>query len=97
MHEWLPGLMSVSFSLAAFGGRCRARQGGLKMALLDPGHPFFRPLWVRVAVVGLALVWSVVELVFGAPGWAMIFAAAGLYALWAFVRHRGADTPDRKD
>ena len=51
------------------------------MKLLDPDHPFFRPVWVRVAVVGLALLWAVVELVFGSPGWAMLFAAAGLYAL----------------
>ena len=47
------------------------------MKLLDPDHPFFRPVWVRVAVVGLALLWAVVELVFGSPGWAMLFAAAG--------------------
>ena len=60
------------------------------MKLLDPDHPFFRPVWLRVAVVGLALLWAVVELVFGSPGWAMLFAAAGLYALWVFVsRSRG--------
>jgi hypothetical protein len=68
------------------------------MRILDPAHPFFRPLWVRVAVVGLALGWAVVELVFGSPGWAMLFAAAGLYALWEFVRHgREPGAPDGKD
>lgn len=61
------------------------------MKLLDPDHPFFRPVWVRVAVVGLALLWAVVELVFGSPGWAMLFAAAGLYALWVFVSHSRGD------
>ncbi len=61
------------------------------MKLLDPDHPFFRPVWVRVAVVGLALLWAVVELVFGSPGWAMLFAAAGLYALWIFVSHARGD------
>lgn len=56
---------------------------------LDPSHPFFRPLWVRVAVVGLSLGWGVIELVFGSPGWAMLFAGAGLYALWVFVTDTG--------
>lgn len=65
---------------------------------LDPSHPFFRPVWVRVAVVGLSLGWAVVELVFGSPGWAMLFAAAGLYALWVFVTDKaGAPSGDSKD
>ncbi len=63
------------------------------MKLLDPSHPFFRPLWVRVAVVGVALVWGVVELVFGSPGWAILFAVAGLYALWEFTRYAGEARP----
>jgi hypothetical protein len=67
------------------------------MRLLDPSHPFFRPVWVRVAVVGVALLWAVVELVFGSPGWAILFAATGLYALWEFTRDKGdAGPPDEK-
>lgn len=65
---------------------------------LDPAHPFFRPVWVRVVVVGLALGWGVVELIFGSPGWAMLFAAVGLYALWVFVTDKGGAPPgDSKD
>lgn len=63
------------------------------MQLLDPSHPFFRPVWVRVAVVALSIGWGVVELVFGSPGWAILFAAAGLYALWVFVTYDGAAPP----
>jgi hypothetical protein len=67
------------------------------MRFLDPAHPFFRPVWVRVVVVGVALLWAVVELIFGSPGWAMLFAAAGLYALWVFVNHaRDPGAPDDK-
>lgn len=61
---------------------------------LDPAHPFFRPLWVRVAVVAFALGWAAVELYNGSPGWATLFGAAGLYALWVFVTDKGQTPPD---
>jgi len=59
------------------------------MKFLDPAHPYFRPLWVRILVVAVALLWAIAELIFGSPGWAIVFAAAGLYALWEFVRFKG--------
>lgn len=43
---------------------------------------FFRPLWRRVAVVTVCLVWASVEFLSGAPFWGMIFGGMGLYALW---------------
>lgn len=46
--------------------------------------PFFRPLWRRVATAGLPLVWAAFELLTGSVGWALIFAAAGLYAGYQF-------------
>lgn len=49
---------------------------------LDFSHPFYRPLWVRAAVVGLSLGWAAVEAWRGSPGWALIFGAAGAVALW---------------
>ncbi|GAB4389824.1 hypothetical protein [Albidovulum sp.] len=62
------------------------------MALIDPGHPFFRPLWRRVLVVGLALGWALVEAATGSPGWAVMFGAAGIYAALAlFGRPKDAD------
>ncbi len=67
------------------------------MKLIDPTHPFFRPLWVRVAVVGVAVVWAMVELIFGSPGWAILFAAAGFYALWVFVNHARRSVPPADD
>lgn len=56
------------------------------MQLLDPGHPFFKPLWRRWATCVLPVVWGAAELWFGNPGWAIIFAATGVYAGWVLFR-----------
>lgn len=56
--------------------------------LIDPNHPFFRPLWVRVLTVALPLAWAGFEASSGAYAWAVMFGAAGLYALWALFLGR---------
>lgn len=52
--------------------------------MFDLNHSFFRPLWLRVLIVAIALGWSLVELNTGSPGWAMMFGAVGIYAAWSF-------------
>ncbi|MBF9036164.1 hypothetical protein HKCCE2091_18110 [Rhodobacterales bacterium HKCCE2091] len=52
--------------------------------MLGLDHPFFRPLWIRIAVVAVCFGWAAVELSGGNPGWAMIFAAFGAVAVWNF-------------
>lgn len=52
----------------------------MKFQILDPTHPFFKPLWRRILCVVLPLAWSGVEYSNGATGWAMVFVVAGLYA-----------------
>lgn len=47
--------------------------------LVDPHHPFFRRLWVRILCVLLTLIWAVVEASSGAVFWAILFGAAGIY------------------
>ena len=47
--------------------------------LVDPQHPFFRRLWVRVLSVLLPLLWAGVEASTGAIFWAILFGAAGVY------------------
>lgn len=54
------------------------------MKLLDVQHPFFRPMWRRVAVVALCLGWALVELATGAVFWAILFGAMGLYCAHQF-------------
>lgn len=60
------------------------------MKLIDPGHPFFRPLWRRWATVIAPGLWAAVELATGSPGWAVMFAAAGGYAFWVLILGRGS-------
>lgn len=55
------------------------------MKLLDPDHPMFRRAWVRWATALVPLAWAAVELATGNPGWALMFGAAGAYALWVLV------------
>jgi hypothetical protein len=55
------------------------------MALIDPAHPFFRPLWRRVVVVVACLGWALIEIITGSPGWAMLFGGAGLYAAYVLL------------
>lgn len=64
--------------------------------MLDLEHPFFLPVWRRVAVVALCLGWAVVELVGGAVFWAILFGAAGLYAAHGFFVVWDAEAVARK-
>lgn len=50
----------------------------------DHEHPFFRPLWRRIAVVAACIGWSIFEFASGATGWGMIVAAFAAYAIWQF-------------
>ena len=51
---------------------------------LEVRSPFFRPIWRRVLVLGLTVIWTGFEFVRGAPLWGVFFAAAALYLAWAF-------------
>lgn len=50
---------------------------------LDLRSPVMRPVAVRVAATAICLGWAAVEVARGQVGWAMVFAAAGLYLVWA--------------
>lgn len=92
------------------GGRCgRApqalsriwlwRQAGIgysTLMLVDPNHPFFARLWVRILCTLAPLGWAMVEYRNGAVGWAVLFAAAGLYLFWALFLIR-RDPPEDGD
>lgn len=52
------------------------------MKLLDNTHPFFRPIWRRAAVVGLAGGWAIFEFVSGSAFWGLLFGAIAAYSIW---------------
>ncbi len=52
--------------------------------LFDFDHPFFRPAWLRIAIVVVCLGWAALEIATGAPGWAMLFGGVGVYAGYRF-------------
>lgn len=62
----------------------------------DSEHPFFRPLWRRIAIVVVCLVWAAVEFVTGAPFWGMIALGFGAYAVWQFLIAYNPPVEDNK-
>ncbi|MFV0384143.1 hypothetical protein [Paracoccus sp. (in: a-proteobacteria)] len=51
---------------------------------LDLQKPFYRPLWLRLAIVLFCLAWALFELVSGGPFWAVLFGVIGIYAAHQF-------------
>ena len=55
-----------------------------KKPLLDLQHPWFIPLWRRVAVTAVCLFWTVMEILIGGPFWLMLFGALTVYCVYSF-------------
>jgi hypothetical protein len=49
------------------------------------GNDFFRPLWLRVAIVAACAGWAILEWGNGESGWAMMAAAVTAYGIWSFI------------
>lgn len=70
---------------------------------IDPDHPFYRPLWVRLLLVGFCAVWTAVEFYQEEGFWGMIFLAMTAYAasvLLIFYKppaDKPAETTDTKE
>ena len=56
-----------------------------RRGLFDVDIPFFLPVWRRVVVVALAVLWGLFELSSGAIFWGMIFVGMGAIAVWRFA------------
>ena len=50
----------------------------------DYEHPFFRPLWRRIAVVAVCVIWAIIEFASGTPFWGVIALGFAAYAVWQF-------------
>ncbi len=71
------------------------------MKFLGLDHPFFVPLWRRIAVVVFCLGWAVVEFTVGSPFFGVIMGALGIYcAREFFIDYEppsSGEKPDSKD
>lgn len=61
--------------------------------LFDTDHPFFRPLWIRIAIVAVCVAWAGVEFLTASPTWGMIFLAIAAAAIYAFFFDFNPDGP----
>ena len=55
------------------------------LKFIDPDHPFYRPLWIRLLIVLFCAVWTVVEFRGEQPLWGMIRLAVTAYASAALL------------
>jgi hypothetical protein len=53
--------------------------------IIDAGHPFYRPLWRRIAIVAVCIGWGLVEFWFDAVIWGTLFTAVGVYCAWTLL------------
>lgn len=54
------------------------------MKVFDTDDAFFRPLWIRIAIVAVSGGWAVFEWRNGEAFWAGVFGAIAAYAVWSF-------------
>lgn len=50
------------------------------MKLIDTDHPIYRPLWVRLLLVGFCAAWTAFEYHNGQSTWGLIFLVITAYA-----------------
>ena len=67
----------------------------MAIKFFDLSHPFFRPLWIRILVTGVALSWAVFEAITGEPFWAILFGSAAGWCAWSFFMSQDDDTSER--
>lgn len=56
------------------------------MQIIDPAHPFYRPLWRRIAIVAVLGAWLAFEVFIGKNTFFMVITAALLaHAAWVLL------------
>lgn len=51
----------------------------------DQNHPFFRPLWRRIALVAFCAAWSVFEFSTGSGFWGTLAGGMAVLGAWQFL------------
>lgn len=69
----------------------------MKQSFFDVQSPIFRPVWRRVVVVALTIVWTLFEMSNGAYVWALIFGAAASYLTYQFFVVFDPKDPDENE
>ncbi|MBZ9655282.1 DUF3329 domain-containing protein [Phyllobacterium lublinensis] len=59
----------------------------------DSNHPWFRPLWRRVAVVAFCVAWAIFEFATGTPFWGVLALGFAAYGVWQFFIIYDASEP----
>ena len=52
--------------------------------MFDLSHPFFDPMWRRVALTAALLLWAMFEFYNSSIIWGMLFGALGCWCAWSF-------------
>lgn len=56
------------------------------MKIIDESHPFYKPLWRRVALVGVLAGWTAFEVFYTNDGmWMAVAGALFAYATWILL------------
>lgn len=64
--------------------------------LLDFNDPFYKPLWLRIAIVVVVAGWGVFEFMAGTPFWGVIFMGAAAFAFHGFFIAFNPRDPEEK-
>ena len=52
---------------------------------IDPDHPFYRPLWIRLLIVAFVSIWTAFEFWNGQTTWGMVFLAVAAYTACVLI------------
>jgi hypothetical protein len=55
------------------------------MLNIDTSHPIYRPLWVRLLIVGFSAGWAILELVNHEIFWATLVGGVAVYSAYVLL------------
>jgi hypothetical protein len=66
----------------------------MKIKVVDQDHPFYKPLWRRIALVAFTGAWAAYEIIVGRdPLWMVLTGGLCAYAAWNFLITWPKDKP----